>query len=108
MREALEDILTMKGYTVYQAANGADALKLLGATRNIDMLLTDLVMPVMGGQELSRAVLRMKPEMPILLMTGHPRQSLEWVQSEQERIHWIQKPFSADDVLDKVGELLAR
>lgn len=108
MREALEEILAMKGYTVYQAANGADALELLNDTGNIDMILTDLVMPLMGGQELSQAVLHTQPQMPILLMTGHPRQSLEWIQNEQEKIHWIQKPFSADDILEKVGELLAR
>lgn len=107
MREALDDILTMHGYTVYLAADGMEALGILDVHPDISLVLTDLVMPILGGEELSQAVHEQYPTMPVLFMTGHPRQSLEWAQQSQSYIHWLQKPFTADEVLDRVTELVA-
>jgi FixJ family two-component response regulator len=70
--------------------------------------LTDLVMPVMGGEELRDAVHQLKPDMAILFMTGYaPPHSLAWVQQQPNRLQLIQKPFSADDILARIGEMLA-
>lgn len=108
MRAALEDILRLKGYKVILTANGKEALKVIETTPDVTLILTDLVMPVMGGEELRDAVHQLKPDMAILFMTGYaPPHSLAWVQQQPNRLQLIQKPFSADDILARIGEMLA-
>jgi response regulator RpfG family c-di-GMP phosphodiesterase len=70
MRVALVKCLHMSGYEVVAAESGGEALELLRAQR-FDLLLTDQTMPGLSGLELTEAVSRMHPDMPVVLLTGH-------------------------------------
>ena len=70
MRLALVKCLHMSGYEVIAASSGGEALELL-RTQHFDLLLTDQTMPGLSGLELTDAVSRMHPDMPIVVLTGH-------------------------------------
>jgi CheY-like chemotaxis protein len=74
VREAISEMLKCAGHAVVAVANGADAIRLLreSGSRGFDLLLTDIMMPVMTGLELARRVVLLAPDLPILCMSGHP------------------------------------
>ncbi|MFZ5909923.1 MAG: response regulator [Chloroflexota bacterium] len=75
MVKTLADILTLKGYAVYAAYSGAEALEVL-QQQNIDILLTDVVMPDMDGVTLYRQVKQNHPRMVTFLMTAYSADEL--------------------------------
>ncbi len=91
--------LAEAGYVVHHAANGQAALELLrGLPRRVDLVLTDLGMPVMDGHALSRALSCEWPGLPVLFMSGYA--------DTGEAVPLIQKPFNPDDLVRQVGALL--
>jgi len=107
MRSSVTEALAGLGYDVLAAENGREALIILTEIGDlISLIISDLVMPEMGGLELYRTVrkLGMKPKM--LIMTGYPLQ-----QNKEELLQagirgWIQKPFAIDALAKKVREML--
>jgi PAS domain S-box-containing protein len=105
IRNLLSVILRANGYSVISAQNGQEALAVLeGQNGRIDLLITDVVMPQMGGRELASALIRIHPETKVLFMSGH-------VENIQELISpghaFIDKPFTPEALLRRVGEILA-
>lgn len=85
------------GYTVVAAANGAEALQLLrAATPSIDLLLTDLVMPELGGADLARQVSELRPGLRVLFMTGYA--DIPWVPlgAVEDGTVILEKPFGSE------------
>lgn len=76
VRNPIKRILSRQGYTVLEARDGADALQVLGdATRTVDLVMTDLMMPQMDGRELI-AQLQTLPRLPrVVVMSGHNEQA---------------------------------
>jgi two-component system cell cycle sensor histidine kinase/response regulator CckA len=104
LRESLSDVLAGLGYTVLRAENGVEALEvLLHHHTAVDLLLTDLVMPGMGGLDLYRASRRQYPELPLLVMTGYPPVEGD---SELTGMAWIMKPFDTTQLAGKIRALL--
>ncbi|MFZ5918268.1 MAG: PAS domain S-box protein [Chloroflexota bacterium] len=104
-REALTDSLEMLGYRVVTAANGREALAVLEAhLEEITLVLSDLVMPEMGGQALLNAMKERGLAVPLVMLTGHPRaEELERLRAEG--LHgWLSKPPS----LERLAEVVAR
>ncbi|MBP6443878.1 MAG: response regulator [Gemmatimonadales bacterium] len=104
VRKLVDRVLTQLGYVVLSAASGAEALALdanHGGT--IDMLLTDMVMPGMGGGELSRRIRERHPQMKVLLMSGY---SEELVAAEHGDVPFLPKPFTPEELSTKVREVL--
>jgi CheY-like chemotaxis protein len=102
--EALTDILSVEGYEVATAANGAEGLKRAGEERP-DLILLDLMMPVMDGQEMLRR-LKESPDLraiPVVVMSAG-RVS----KSELQGSRFLAKPFELDDLLDTVNAELNR
>ncbi|WP_309895519.1 response regulator [Archangium sp.] len=102
--EALTDILSVEGYEVATAANGAEGLKRAGEARP-DLILLDLMMPVMDGQEMLRR-LKESPDLrtiPVVVMSAG-RVS----KSELQGSRFLAKPFELDDLLDTVSAELNR
>ncbi len=105
---AIQDLLEAQHYQVLSASNGKEALKILTEkSGSIDLLVSDMVMPEMGGLALYHQVQDRWPELRTLFVTGHPmgeeRQSL----LEENRITWLQKPFSVPEFFFTVEEILS-
>jgi signal transduction histidine kinase len=95
-------ILSSFGYRVLTASTGAEALNILTSGEHIDLIITDLVMPQMSGRELIDHVRKTAPEMRILCTSGYVRS-----QGAEEESAYLQKPFTSQDLLRKVKEVLA-
>lgn len=108
VRAFVSRVLVRRGFNVLQAGNGADACALLdGYSQPIDLLLTDVVMPRMGGPELADAMRREHPRLQVIFMSGYTPDDLSERLVFGERAHFIQKPMSADSLLCLVDDILA-
>ncbi len=71
-REALDASLQGAGYVAVLARNGADAIAKLQQNPVVEAVLADVVMPEMSGIDLARQVKELRPDLPVILMTGYP------------------------------------
>lgn len=69
--KVLADTLARTGYAVIPRTDAGSALAVLREGNGIDLVITDLVMPGMGGDELALAVRNIRPDLPVILLTGH-------------------------------------
>jgi len=94
VREAAAEYLAANGYTVWKARGGHEALQLVEDNdRDIDILLTDLVMPQMSGRELAEKIEAMCPRICTVFMSGYSRNLLSNQQLSDSRHLLLQKPF---------------
>jgi PAS domain S-box-containing protein len=106
-RKITERILSRLGYTVIIAENGSAALKLFEKHFNtIDLLLTDIVMPDMGGRILAEKILARKPELPVIFMSGYSLNAVHHQFVLEKDVAYIQKPFNLDTISHKVRSVL--
>jgi CheY-like chemotaxis protein len=93
VRRALEGTLRALGYSVSTVANGFEALEWLRTHEGeVDLVLSDVVMPEMGGRALLRALQDDRPSLPVVLLTGHPmREEMDALVAEGLRA-WLPKP----------------
>lgn len=109
VRKYVRQILERHGYTVLEAGNGLEALELARNSKpdGIDMLLTDVVMPEMGGDELSRHFRSIHPGRPVLRMSGYTdRIRRQTAERTPEQTAYLQKPFTPADLTVHVRTLL--
>jgi two-component system cell cycle sensor histidine kinase/response regulator CckA len=97
--------LEAKGYRVLQAANGVEALKTLESSA-VALVITDVIMPDMGGVALARRLRERTPAPPILFMSGHAESALPRRDDAGDEAT-LQKPFSPFELASKVREVLA-
>ena len=104
VRQLFATALTRAGYRVLEARNGQEALLVFEEHRGrVQLLLTDMRMPYMGGGELARQLREKRPELKLLCVSGYPGADQENVTCD-----FLAKPFSRDDLLVKVREVLDR
>jgi len=102
VRQLFAQALTRAGYSVYEARNGQEAMKLFDAHGDqIDMLLTDMRMPYMGGAELAHQLRGRRRTLKLLCISGYPGHLDSDLAAD-----FLAKPFSRDDLLKKVREVL--
>ena len=107
MRAAIQDILLDLGYRVLVAADGREALALFnehGAA--VDLVISDVVMPEMGGEELHQTLRRRWSQMKMILMSGYPLGESGRKFMEDAGTAWIQKPFTASSLAQTVRAIL--
>jgi CheY-like chemotaxis protein len=97
--------LRQLGYEVLESVDGNDGLEMFGVGSGIDLVLTDLQMPGMGGRSLAREVLRRRPEAKILLMSAHPIDR-EIDESDLAVDGHLSKPFSLAQLANEVHRIL--
>ena len=101
------EILKMGGYKVIDAPNGADALAICARrSAEIDLVLTDVVMPGMSGRELAQQVGERWPAMRVLFMSGYTEDTVVRRNVAAGEIPLVQKPFTPAALLDKVRTTL--
>jgi PAS domain S-box-containing protein len=96
------------GYTVFTAGRPNEGVRMAKEAKgNIDLLLTDVVMPQMTGPELAAQVTRSNPSCRVLYMSGYAAENITQRGVLDERIHFIQKPFSLRELGEEVRRVLA-
>ncbi|WP_321470021.1 PAS domain S-box protein [uncultured Paludibaculum sp.] len=101
-------VLRQLGYTVHEATNGEQALRLgrvLGDT--VDLLLTDVVMPTMGGRQLSEALAPICRKMRVLFMSGYTQNAIVQHGVLDPGLEFIAKPFHARNLAERVRQVLS-
>jgi two-component system, cell cycle sensor histidine kinase and response regulator CckA len=106
MREVTRRILARNGYQVVTAATGADALQLIDGGEDVDLLLTDVVMPQMLGTEVAERIRAVRPGIRVLYMSGYAQPVLASQGTLAPGLTLVEKPFSEPILLDKVREVL--
>jgi PAS domain S-box-containing protein len=106
LRAAVEEMLTELKYRVVTAQNGTDALAVYAAhSSEIALVLSDLIMPDMGGMELYHALRKRDAQARVLLVTGYLHAE---VAEPGSAVQWIQKPFTIGTLAQRVAEALHR
>jgi len=108
LRELISDYLGNAGFTLVTAKNGSDGLaKAKAHAGPIHLVITDVVMPGMGGRELADQLKASHPETPVLFMSGYADDAaIQRVISERAD-HYIEKPFELNSLARKVREVLS-
>ncbi len=105
--EVTRRILAGAGYQVIVAANGPEALEAAGMHKGeIDLLLSDVIMPQMPGPQLAKTLRGVRPSVQVLLMSGFAQPILDSGGHLEAGTTLIEKPFSGPELLAKVAELL--
>lgn len=104
--EALQTLLEVHNYQVVVAENGSQALQILQQDPvKFDMLVSDIVMPEMGGLVLYQKLRKTRPEIKALFVTGHPLDAASQDLLEKGDIDWLQKPFSVREFIARIQRL---
>lgn len=103
----LAEQVSLFGYQPIMASSGAKALELVPHHPEIDLLLTDVMMPSMNGVDLARQVVNQYPEIKILFMSGYICPSLANYGVQDSDLFFLQKPFTPNDLISKMRNVLA-
>jgi PAS domain S-box-containing protein len=107
VRAAMRQILERHGYTVIDAPSGRIALAAASKhPGSIDLLITDVVMPEMGGRELAEQFALVRPNAKVLYVSGYTNDAVTWQQGFAVGSAFIQKPFAPDALARKIRDLL--
>ena len=108
VRTMASDSLKMYGFQTLQAVNGQQALEVLKkkGNGNIDLVLTDIRMPLMGGYELAKKIKSINPDMKVLLMSGFTDANNIKREISEHHVEFIQKPFSPVVLVKRIIEML--
>jgi two-component system cell cycle sensor histidine kinase/response regulator CckA len=109
VRAIAHRVLTRHGYTVIEARHGAQGLALLASRGDeIDAVLTDAVMPQMSGPELARTIKALRPELPVIMMSGYTDADVDRRGPFDAATSILPKPFTVESLLNALQTSLAR
>jgi PAS domain S-box-containing protein len=107
VRELTREILENAGYRVLEAANGSEAIRIFQQHQEeVELLLSDVVMPRMSGRDLLNRLQDQKPGLKAVFMSGYTDNAIVHHGVLEKHTHFIQKPFSPSTLLQKVREAL--
>lgn len=104
----LQEALAGEGYHLLSANNGAEAIKVVEGRKEqpLDLLITDLVMPKVDGMELASRVLKLRPGLKVLFISGYADDVVMHRQDNGSATTFLPKPFKVDVLRSKVKALL--
>jgi two-component system cell cycle sensor histidine kinase/response regulator CckA len=109
VRRYTAGVLASSGYHILEAADGAAALTLVrGYKSDIHVLVTDVIMPGMSGKDLADRIRDLRPALQVLFISGYTADVLARRGVLQDDVAYLPKPFSADSLVARVGELLSK
>jgi PAS domain S-box-containing protein len=109
VRQLAADALISFGYEVYEAEHGKQALELIKKNNlldKIDLMITDMVMPVMGGEELSQKIRKLNPNIKIILSSGYTNSQLFTEDDENKNYYFLSKPYTIPKLEKKIRKVL--
>jgi len=98
--------LRERGYSVFEAQHGVDALRQLEFHSEVDLVVSDVVMPEMGGRELGRRLASLRPSLPVLYISGYTGEDVTQRGLLEPGAPFQQKPFAPEELARKVREML--
>jgi two-component system, cell cycle sensor histidine kinase and response regulator CckA len=105
LRRFVRLILEESGYEVLEAENGLEALRVVRQTqREVQLLLTDVIMPQMGGRELAEHLRLEYPDLKVIFVSGY---DFGHIGALRPGMHFLQKPFTPSILLAKIEQVLA-
>jgi CheY-like chemotaxis protein len=103
VREVTAKLLAKLGYTVVTAVDGLDGVEKAATHEGrLDIVISDLMMPVLGGVEAVTRILEKRPNLPVLFVSGYSESALRWSDGAPRVGKLLQKPFSVDDLAHAV------
>jgi len=105
VRALARRILEGGGYGVLEAENGADALKVMASSAQVDFLMADLDMPVMRGEEMAKKIRQLRPDLRVLYVTAHSEQLFKERPELLDGEAFLDKPFTVRGLLEAVSLL---
>jgi CheY-like chemotaxis protein len=107
VRSLTKKILSQKGYRVLDAADGAIALRLAAShVGEIDLVLTDVEMPNLGGRGMVEELKELSPDMRVLFMSGYPKDEVFTDKQTARNTAYLQKPFTSETLFSEVRAAL--
>ena len=108
VRELIYESLNKFGYDLIEAENGKKALQCCktDSEKPIQLLITDVIMPDIGGSELAKKLEKLKPDMKVLFISGYTDDAIVHHGVLDEGVAFLQKPFSPQTLVKKVREIL--
>jgi two-component system, cell cycle sensor histidine kinase and response regulator CckA len=108
VRKVLRHMLAHFGHRVLEAGNAPEALQLAASYPGaIDVLVTDVVMPQTNCDRFVEQLRESRPALEVIFISGYSEEMLNWYGVGGARSNFIQKPFNAETLAEKVRELLA-
>ena len=109
LRAGVQEMLEMSGYKVITATNGHEAMVCL-KQHTIDLVITDLVMPKMDGVDLVEQIRQIRPDLPVIVVSGSTRNIMQRYGIESIQVPGadasLSKPFKGVDLMSQIKELL--
>jgi PAS domain S-box-containing protein len=107
VRSSARRLLERQGYTVLEARHGADALRIVEESgRHVDLVVTDLVMPEMGGKELAERLRAHRPALKVLFMSGYTEKAIAAGGVMPPHTGFVEKPFTVEQLMRRLREIL--
>jgi len=98
--------LASRGYTVLEASNGVDAIEVLDREGDVDLVVSDVVMPEMDGPTLLKELRRRNPNVKVIFVSGYAEEAFQKNLPEQEQYEFLAKPFTLKQLVTKVKETM--
>jgi CheY-like chemotaxis protein len=107
VRYILQRMLEDAGHEVLSASDGVEALEVMGSPDQLDLVITDIRMPRMGGYPLAERLRAARPDLPIIYVTGY---AVGWQNAAEvgPNTAFLQKPFAEQDLMEAIARLLSR
>jgi DNA-binding NtrC family response regulator len=107
VKSSIRRLLERQGYEVTETSNGRQALTAVAeAEQPIHLVISDMVMPEMSGLELREQLRSLRPDLPVLLMSGYSEEAIARLATEDSLGLVVEKPFTAQGILEKVRSAL--
>lgn len=107
IRKSAKRILERIGYNVILAENGKEALSIFKQQgKHIDLVLLDMIMPIMDGSETFYAIRKIRMDIPIIVCSGYSKDDSATELMKEQRVGFVQKPFSVGEISARMAQIL--
>jgi PAS domain S-box-containing protein len=103
--EFIKDVLESSGYEVVTASTGEEGIEIAREERELDLLITDMVLPKINGLETAKEILKYSPKTKVIFISGYPSNKINEIFGSKNFV-FLQKPFTPSTLLEKIDDLL--